>query len=119
MIIGTDIPAATSAGKATATAGMPAGALPARLVDEIVELAIANNLAAVLLYGSRARGDYKRTSDIDLATRGGNASAFAADVEEATSTLLRFDCVNLDGPVDDQLRDAIDREGVLLYEEDR
>ena len=47
----------------------------------------------VILFGSRARGDYKRTSDIDLAVEGGDVASFSLDVEEETTTLLKFDIV--------------------------
>ena len=62
------------------------------------------------------RGDYKRTSDIDIAVSGGDFAKFALDVEEETSTLLEFDIVNLDREMQDELREAIEREGKLLYE---
>lgn len=61
------------------------------------------------------RGDYKRTSDIDIAVSGGDFAEFALDVEEETSTLLEFDIVNLDREMQDELREAIEREGKLLY----
>ena len=62
------------------------------------------------------RGDYKRISDIDIAVSGGDFAEFALDVEEETSTLLEFDIVNLDREMQDELREAIEREGKLLYE---
>ena len=62
------------------------------------------------------RGDYKRTSDIDIAVSGGDFAEFALDVEEETSTRLEFDIVNLDREMQDELREAIEREGKLLYE---
>ena len=62
------------------------------------------------------RGDYKRTSDIDIAVSGGDFAEFALDVEEETSTLLEFDIVNLDREMQDELREVIEREGKLLYE---
>jgi len=37
-------------------------------------------------------------------------------VEEETSTLLQYDIVNLDGAVSEELRDAIMREGRVIYE---
>ncbi len=86
------------------------------VIDEIRELAQKHHLCRILLFGSRARGDYKRTSDIDLAVRGGNIAAFALDVEEETSTLLKYDIVNLDGPVQKDLLDSIEKEGRVLYE---
>lgn len=46
------------------------------------------NLVGVRLdnfsFGSRARGDFKRTSDIDLAVSGGDFCRFALDVDEET-----------------------------------
>lgn len=70
----------------------------------------------MILFGSRARGDYREVSDIDLAVSGGNIAAFALDVEEETTTLLKYDVVNLDGSVQKELLDVIEKEGVMLYE---
>lgn len=41
------------------------------VVEEIQEIARKNGINTVLLFGSRARGDYKERSDIDLAVEGG------------------------------------------------
>ena len=38
----------------------------------------------MILFGSRARGDHNKTSDIDLAVSGGNTAKFAVDIEEET-----------------------------------
>ena len=70
----------------------------------------------IILFGSRARGDYKRTSDIDLAVSGGDIARFALDVEEETSTLLKYDIVSLNLPVQEDLMASIEREGRVLYE---
>lgn len=86
------------------------------VIREIVELAKKHNLQKVILFGSRARGDYQRASDIDLAASGGNVSMFALDVEEETSTLLQFDVVNLDLDLQEKLLESIKKEGMVLYE---
>lgn len=86
------------------------------VLREITDLARDYGVERVLLFGSRARGDYRRTSDIDLAVCGGDFCRFALDVDEETSTLLKYDIVDLDGPVQDALREAIEREGKVLYE---
>ena len=86
------------------------------VIEEIRNFARKYQVKKVILFGSRARGDYKRTSDIDIAVSGGNFAEFALDVEEETSTLLEFDIVNLDREMQDELREAIEREGKLLYE---
>ncbi|OUP82118.1 nucleotidyltransferase [Lachnoclostridium sp. An169] len=87
-----------------------------RVLNEIRSLAEKYGIGKVILFGSRARGDFKRTSDIDLAVSGGNISAFALAVDEETYTLLKYDVVNLDGSVQEELRESIAREGKLLYE---
>lgn len=70
----------------------------------------------VILFGSRARGDFKERSDIDLAFYGGNSTNFILDVDELTSTLLEYDIVDLDKPVRKELLESIKNEGVVLYE---
>lgn len=88
-----------------------------QVLDEIKTLAKKYGIRKVLLFGSRSRGDYRRTSDIDLAVCGGNCARFALDVDESTSTLLKFDIVDLDGAVSQPLLESIGREGIVIYEE--
>ena len=84
--------------------------------QEITEIAKRNQIQEIILFGSRARGDYNRTSDIDLAVTGGNISGFAVSIEEETSTLLEYDIVDLDKPVSEELLKSIRDEGKILYE---
>lgn len=86
------------------------------VLDQIVKIAKQYDLNRVILFGSRARGDYKRTSDIDLAIRGGNGDRFTLAVEEETDTLLKYDVVNMDSSVPEELLQSIDKEGVVIYE---
>ena len=53
-----------------------------KVIQEIRTFARKYNIDKVILFGSRARGDYKRTSDIDLAVVGGDFARFALDVDE-------------------------------------
>ena len=39
------------------------------------------------------------------------------DVHEETSTLLSFDIINLDEEIQSELRDSIEKEGKIVYEE--
>ena len=87
-----------------------------KVLQEIIQLAKKNCVEKVILFGSRARGDFRRTSDIDIAVTGGDFARFALDVDETTSTLLEFDIVDLDKPVRKELLESIKREGVVLYE---
>lgn len=86
------------------------------VLEEIRNLAQQHEIEKVILFGSRARGDFYKTSDIDIASSGGNFVRFSLEVEEDTSTLLQYDIVNLNGAVSEELRDAINREGRILYE---
>ena len=70
-----------------------------QVIEEIIQIAKLNHVEKVILFGSRARGDYKERSDIDLAFLGGNSSEFILTVDEETSTLLKFDVVDLEKPV--------------------
>lgn len=53
---------------------------------------------------------------IDLAVSGGDILRFTLDLDERVQTLLMFDVVNLDGAVQDELRQAIAEEGIIIYE---
>ena len=68
------------------------------------------------LYGSRARGDYKKKSDVDIAVTGGDVNGFILAIDEEVSTLLMFDVVGLDSPIQDELLESIKKEGILIYE---
>lgn len=54
---------------------MKTGGIRQQIVDEICILAQKYHVQKVILFGSRARGDYKRTSDFDLAVKGGELFA--------------------------------------------
>ena len=86
------------------------------VMREMISLAKKYNLDKIILFGSRAIGDFKSRSDIDLAVSGGDCVRFSLDVQELTSTLLFFDVVNLDGTVQKELLDSIERAGVCIYE---
>ena len=90
--------------------------IKAEVIEEIRKLARKYDVTKVILFGSRARGDFKRTSDIDIAVTGGDLVRFALDVDEETSTLLEYDIVDLDNDMQDELRDSIKKEGRILYE---
>ena len=83
-----------------------------QVLNEIIDFAEKYDVKKVVLFGSRARGDFKRTSDID----GGNFDRFALEVNEETSTLLQFDIVDADRKMQPELRESIEKEGVVLYE---
>jgi predicted nucleotidyltransferase len=90
--------------------------LKSKVINEIIELAQEHGLKRVILFGSRARGDFKQRSDIDLAISGGEVVKFSLDIDDKVNTLLLFDIVNMDDPVQEELLSVIEGEGVLIYE---
>lgn len=90
--------------------------LSERVLQDIVKAAKKYGIEKVILFGSRARGDNRERSDIDLAVSGGNITDFTFGIEDEVWTLLMFDVVNLDRPVQPELLAEIDRDGVVLYE---
>ncbi len=90
--------------------------LPEKALKDIITLAEKCGLEKVILFGSRARGDNRAKSDIDLAVSGGKTDEFRCLADEEVYTLLMFDIVDLDGPVQTELMRSIEREGVVIYE---
>ncbi|HYE31755.1 MAG TPA: nucleotidyltransferase domain-containing protein [Methylomirabilota bacterium] len=76
-------------------------------------------IAQVKLFGSRAKGAAKPTSDIDLAIFAPGASTMEwSDIYESleeSSVLPMMDVVRMDTLVNESLREKIDREGVVIY----
>lgn len=68
------------------------------------------------MFGSRARGDFKQKSDIDLAVLGGNIAQFWLDVDEMTDTILKYDIIDLNYKLSDELLKYIKNEGIIIYE---
>lgn len=93
--------------------------LSQELVASLREVASRREVSSVVLFGSRARGDFSEKSDIDLAVSGGDFCLFCLDVQEEAPTLLSFDFVNLDDPIGAKLRESIELEGRVLYEKVR
>lgn len=94
--------------------------LPEKIKDKIKELAQKYRIRKVILFGSRARGDNWDRSDIDLAISGGDRVHFTLYIDEIeiVSTLLMFDVVDLDEPCNEELLESIQRDGIVLYEEE-
>ncbi len=82
--------------------------------------AIGRRLGAdrVMLYGSRARGDCRERSDIDIAVFGAPAASQSDFLEalEELPTLLDFDLVYVTDATDKGLLENIQRDGVILMD---
>lgn len=96
--------------------------LPPNIAAQLADLARQYGAQRLVLFGSRARGDHKERSDIDLAVYGmpdHNRSLFWLDAEELP-TLLKFDIVHIMPGMDPKFLNNIEKDGVTLYaQEDR
>lgn len=69
----------------------------------------------VVLFGSRARGDHRPRSDMDIAFYGAATGYLAfAEAMEQLPTLLEFDCVHITEHTSPELIHNIQKEGILL-----
>lgn len=83
------------------------------VICQIIDLANRHHIKTVILFGSRARGDFCRTSDIDLAVQGGDVCRFRLDVEEETHTLLTFDVIDLCSDLSPELQGSHQQGGSI------
>ena len=78
-------------------------------------------IKAVLLFGSRAKGNYKVFSDIDLAIKGDVLEsvmlAIKGRLDDEGPLPYKFDIVHYDSITNQNLKDHIDRIGIKIYPE--
>ena len=89
-----------------------------QVYSQIREIAKQHQVQKVVLFGSRARGDYLEKSDIDLAIYGCQDFLELSDqLEEELWSLLQLDLIDMNGmSVSKELIDEIEKDGVILYE---
>ena len=90
--------------------------LPERVLKDITAFAKKHDVHQVILFGSRARGTNTERSDIDIAVSGGDIDAFYWSIKEDVYSLLTFDIVDVDSGISEELREEIERDGVMIYE---
>ena len=88
-----------------------------RIINSIIVEAKKHGIKELRIFGSRARGDYDEKSDIDLAAYSGSVEEFKLDIEEKVPTLLMFDVVDMARSTSKELKEIVDREGIVIYEE--
>ena len=90
--------------------------LPDRILRELFSFAQTHSITKIILFGSRARGTNTERSDIDIAVYGGDFDHFYWDVKEKVHSLLMFDIVQADVTISDELKQEIERDGIIIYE---
>jgi len=89
------------------------------LIQSIQEIGRNYAIEQIVLFGSRARGDHKPASDIDLAVflmpEFNSKGRMTSDVDDL-NTLLKIDILFINEHIDPELLENIEREGVFLYE---
>ncbi|WP_158701550.1 nucleotidyltransferase family protein [Lentibacillus sp. Marseille-P4043] len=93
-----------------------------RFIDELLAHCSSNSLIKkVVLFGSRARGDFHLRSDIDLAIYTNNVTHTQQNLIEFTIqemlTHLKIDIIFTDRLTKNALIDNIKRDGVIVYEQ--
>ncbi|CAN5249490.1 nucleotidyltransferase domain-containing protein [soil metagenome] len=74
-----------------------------------------------VVFGSRAKGNYKNGSDVDIAVKGAKATLYIAEtisgiLNEDTQIPYRFDVLSYNDLCNQDLKDHIDRVGVVFYQ---
>ena len=95
--------------------------IPSDTLNQVIKVISSfPNIKEAYLYGSRARGDHKLTSDIDIAILPDNVDPSLprdvyAKLEEEVVTALKFDILDIHTTNNPSLLSNIHRDKVLIY----
>ena len=90
--------------------------------NELLNLFKKENIDKVILFGSRARNDYKNNSDIDLAiifnsNDNDNYIKLLTKLEEL-NTLFKFDVIDYNKITNTTLKQEINKDGITIYQKE-
>lgn len=91
--------------------------LKEQIIEDIKHVLMENPaVIRAVIFGSRARGDCKYNSDIDLAVycEGKMPSGLRLDLDEAAG-IYKIDVVDMNSSLEERLRQRIENEGVEIY----
>lgn len=98
------------------------GLLSNEMSDIIEHIKSLPNINQAWIFGSRAMGNFKKTSDIDIAIKGNinidTVSRLHYLVEETGTFPYRVDVVGYDLVENDNLRKHIDTYGIIIFDRD-
>ncbi|PHS34974.1 MAG: DNA polymerase III subunit beta [Alkaliphilus sp.] len=88
-------------------------------INMIVEVCKKHTIEKIVIYGSRARGDYSRTSDIDIAIYADNLSSkdmnlLRYEISEL-DIIYKMDIVHVKTLEKHGLIEAIEKEGKVIF----
>ncbi|CAB1262755.1 nucleotidyltransferase domain-containing protein [Clostridium sp. MT-14] len=93
--------------------------LDVNIIRAISKIGMKYKVNKIVLFGSRARGDNKKTSDIDLAVycdeNFQNEGKMYFELDDM-DTLLKLDIIFVNSNTDKKLIENIGRDGVVIYE---
>lgn len=100
---------------------MPYGLLGSDLQHIHAALSQFDEITEAVLFGSRAKGNYKQGSDVDLAIRGDRithrtVAALADCLNEEKPLPYFFDVVHYEILEEPRLKEHIDRVGILIFQ---
>jgi predicted nucleotidyltransferase len=91
--------------------------IPERVLSKIIPIvSVEPSIDKVILFGSRARGDNKPNSDIDLALEGTNIPLRISTKLRDAAGLYKLDIVRLGELDDGELLFEIQQDGKVIYE---
>ena len=90
------------------------------LLTIIAVLQKEKNIEQAIIFGSRAKGNYKNGSDVDIAIKGNNltdatAAHVASLLNDDTKMPYKFDVLNFNTIQNKDLQDHINRVGKIIY----
>lgn len=77
------------------------------------------SIIRIILFGSRAKGNFHRTSDFDVCVYCKNEKEltnFYFDVEDKVDSIYKIDIVHYESLANDMLKQEIEENGIVLYE---
>lgn len=80
-------------------------------------------IETLVLFGSRAKGTFRRGSDVDLAVQGANLDnetlhQFADQLNQELPLPYFFDVLNYNDVTDPSLKEHLHRVGLVIYQQD-
>ncbi len=89
-----------------------------KIFNEIIDVfKETEEIEKVILFGSRVKGTYKETSDIDIAVKFINNDKKLLLIRklEEIRCILKFDVLNLDNINNEKLLENIKKDGKIIY----